>query len=259
MAIFKNTPPIATNGLVSYYDAITPTSYTSGSTSWRSLISASNITITNFTNQYSYTFVDRGPTAIGYYQSASNNNSTITLFNQPITFSENFSIEIWYKTYTTASGYPTQAQSPGIFQIGGYAQNASISIWDWTAALATGSRQIRTFINNGSVWSHTTTSPTYTDSQWVNKYHQIVLNCSGSAGKWNKCDLYIDTNWVNTVNFTIPFPSASISGGDRIIAPACNGGSVNNVYAIVKTYNRYLNQSEILQNYNALKTRFNLS
>lgn len=254
---FNYSPKIVTDGLVSYYDAITPASYTSGSTSWRSLVSTSNIAITNFTDQHSYTFVDSGPTAIGYYQSASALTTTVVLFNQPITFSENFSVEIWYKTYTTSSGYPTQAQSPGIFQIGSYAQNASISIWDWTQS-TTGSRRVRTFINNGLTWSHTAISPIYTDLQWVNKYHQIVLNCSGNAGKWNKCDLYIDTDLVNTINFTIPFPSASISGGDRIIAPACNGGSVNNVYAMVKTYNRTLSSQEIQQNFNAHKTRFGL-
>jgi len=259
MAIFKNTPPIVTSGLTSYYDAISPTSYTSGSTSWRSIISSSNITVTNFTNPNEYTFVDTRPTAIGFYQTASTINSSRTLFNLPILFSENFSLEIWYKTYTTASGHADQSQSPGIFQIGSYAQNASISIWDWSGALPQGQHQIRTFTNNGAVWSHTTVSATYSDAQWVNKYHQIVLNCSGSSGKWNKCDLYVDTVLVNTINFTTPFPSGSISGGDRVIAPQCNGGAVNNVYATIKTYNRYLTQAEVKQNYDALKTRFNLS
>jgi hypothetical protein len=55
MAIFKNTPPIVTNGLVLALDAANPKSYVSGSVIWRnltnSLISGSLVNGPTFNNQ----------------------------------------------------------------------------------------------------------------------------------------------------------------------------------------------------------------
>jgi len=248
-------PNIVTNGLVSTLDAANARSYTSGSLKWNNPVNQSlsgSISVSSATTTMS---LNTNPTALYISQSASNSNN---LFTCGLLFTENASIELWYKTDTTGSGFVSQFQSPGIIQVGSYASNASLTLWDWSSSTP-GQHNIRTFVNNGTVWSHTVSSTVnYSDSNWVEKYHQIVMNFSGSAGKWNSYNLYIDTVLAATINFTIPFPSGSIAGGNTIYAPAANGGSARNSYGMLRQYNKTLTQAEIQQNYNATKSRFNL-
>ena len=252
--MYYGTPPIVTNGLVMYVDAANTLSYVSGSTSWKSLISTGSLTISQDTLTTSS--FEPNPPAIYVPQSFGNGQNVI---NGNFQFSENLSIELWYKTATTGSGFATQAQSPGIIQIGNYANNASFTLWDWSAGLPSGSHSIRAYVNNGTTWSHITSSTTtYSDATWVNKYQHIVMNFSGSAGKWNSFNLYINSTLQSTVNFTTPFPSASIAGGNILRAPGAFGGGARNSYGIIRVYNKELSLSEITQNYNALKSRFGL-
>jgi hypothetical protein len=250
--MYYGTPPIVTSGLVYYVDAANTLSYISGSASWKSLVSTGSLTISQ--NTLTTSSFEPSPPAIYVTQSFNNAQSVI---NGSFPFSENLSIEVWYKTATTGSGFASQFQSPGIIQIGNYATNASLTLWDWSAGTP-GNHTIRTFINNGTVWSHTATSTTYSDAVWVNKYQHIVMNFSGSAGKWNSYNLYINSTLQTTVNFTVPFPSASIAGGNNLLIPGANGGGARNSYGMIRVYSKELSLSDITQNYNALKSRFGL-
>ena len=248
-------PNIVESGLVSTLDAANIKSYTSGSLKWNSLVTPALSGSILTGNSVTFIGLGTNPTALFISQSSGNSSN---IFTAGLQFSENASIELWYKTDTTGSGIVNQSQSPGIIQIGSYATNASLTLWDWSAGIP-GQHSIRTLVNNGSVWSHVVSSTlSYSDSSWVGKYHQIVMNFSGSAGKWNSYNLYIDTTLAATINFTIPFPSASIAGGNVLYAPAAAGGSAKNSYGLLRQYTRALTQQEILQNYNATKGRFGL-
>jgi hypothetical protein len=248
-------PNIVESGLVSTLDAANVKSYTSGSLKWNNTVTTALSGSILTGNSTTIVGLSTNPTALFISQSASNGSN---IFTAGLQFAENASIELWYKTDTTGSGFAAQQESPGIIQIGSYATNASLTLWDWSAG-TTGQHSIRTFVANGNVWSHVAGSTlSYSDSSWVGKYHQIVMNFSGSAGKWNSYNLYIDTVLATTVNFTIPFPSASIAGGNTLYAPAANGGSAKNSYGLLRQYTRALTQQEILQNYNATKGRFGL-
>jgi hypothetical protein len=254
MSTLSGGPNIVTDRLVSLLDTSNPKSYTSGSLKWDNLVTtALSGSILNG-NATTLIGLSTNPTALYVSQSSAN---TSNVFTTGLRFTENASIELWYKTDTTGSGIAEQSQSPGIIQIGSYASNSSLTLWDWSAGTP-GQHTIRTYVNNGTVWSHTASSPLYLDSSWVGKYHQIVLNFSGSAGKWNSYTLYVDTLLAYTINFTIPFPSGSIAGGNTIYAPGANGGSARNSYALVRQHTKALTAQEILQNYNATKTRFGL-
>jgi len=256
MAIYKNTPPIVTNGLVLALDAANPKSYTSGSTMWNSIVSTGSFSMQQKASSV-FSFVTNPP-AIFITQSAGVSGVEAINISGSLPFTENLSIELWYKTATTASGIAGQTESPGIIQIGSYNSNASLTLWDWSLNTP-GNHNIRTFVNNGATWSHTALSTTtYSDAIWVNQYHHIVMNFSGSAGKWNRYNLYIDNVLQSTVNFTIPFPSASISGNGTLNLSGASGGNARNSYSILKVYNRELTTTEIFQNYNALKGRFGL-
>lgn len=253
---FIHSPKIVTDGLVLYLDAANSKSYVSGSTVWNSMVSASFFTVNN--PSLSTSSFEINPPAIYITQPSGIGGTNSDAITGSFSFSENLSIELWYKTLTTGSGISNLIESPGILQLGSYNTNASLTLWDWSVNTP-GVHNIRTFINNGATWSHQVLSTTnYTDNQWVGRYHHIVLNFSGSAGKWNRYNLYIDGILQTTVNFTTPFPSASIAGGNKLYAPAANGGSARNSYAILKIYNRELTMQEMAQNYNATKGRFGL-
>jgi hypothetical protein len=253
MSTLSGGPNIVTNGLVYYLDAANPTSYISGSASWNTLINTGSFTISNNTQITSSFQVN--PPAIYLTQSRASSQNAI---NGAFPFSENLSIEVWYKTDTTASGFASQQESPGIIQIGNYASNASLTLWDWSAGTP-GSHRMNTYVNNGTIWSHVASSTiAYTDAAWVGKYQHIVLNFSGSAGKWNRYNLYINSVLQSTINFTIPFPSSSIAGGNNVFTPGALGGSARNSYGVIRIYNRELTLADINQNYNANKTRFQL-
>jgi len=250
-------PNIVKDGLVSYFDASNSLSYVSGSAVWNNISRGSgSFSISNKTN--STASFQNNPPAIFITQSAGVGGVEAINISGSLPFTENLSIELWYKTATTGSGIATQLESPGIIQIGSYNSNASLTLWDWSAGTP-GSHRVYTFVNNGATWSHTALSTTtYSDAIWVNQYHHIVMNFSGSAGKWNRYNLYIDNVLQSTVNFTIPFPSASISGNGTLNLSGASGGNARNSYSILKVYNRELTTTEIFQNYNALKGRFGL-
>lgn len=251
----KYSPQIVTSGLMGSLDIGNPKSYISGSITWKNVVDGTNATITYWNSPPTVTYVDSNPTAIRITQ---NSSSAADVLSFPFIFSENCSFEVWYKTATTGSGIGSQTQSPGVIQLGSYNNNASLTVWDWSAGTP-GIHYIQTFVNNGATWSHLVNSGQYTDIQWINKYHQIILNFSGSLGKWNTYNLYIDKILRSTINFTIPFPSSSIGPSNIINAPGAGGGVANNSYAILRYYNRTLSTTEILQNYNAMKGRFNLT
>jgi hypothetical protein len=256
MAVYTRNN-IVTNGLVLYLDASNRMSYTSGSTRWNSIIGTGSFIIQ--TTSTSTSSFQPNPDAIYVFQPTPSGPSTSLNITGSFTFNENQSIEFWYKTATTASGNSLQFESPGMIQIGLYNQNASLTLWDWSQNTP-GSHRIITYVNNGATWSHTIQSTSaYSDAIWVNRYHHIVMNFSGSAGKWNRYNLYIDTVLQATINFTIPFPSSSIGGGNQLYAPGANGGKASNSYGLIRVYNKELSIEEITQNYNASKTRFGLT
>lgn len=247
------SPKIPTDGLLSHLDAENIKSCVSGSSFWRNMAATGTDDgyVATFAGS-TQTFFDAYPKAVRIFQGASNSNN---IFTQSLSFNENFTLLLWYKPQATSSGIANQSESPGIIQIGAYAQNASLTVWDWCVNTPN-SHQVKTYLDNGAVWSDVQASATYPDAAWCNKYHHIALAFSGSLGKWNSYRLYIDGTLQTTMNFAIPFPSASIAQGNKIYAPAASGGSANNSYAMISTYSRYFLQSDIVAHYNATKGRF---
>ena len=243
---YHNGPKTLTQNLSNYYDAGNLKSYATGSTVWKNFTTGNTVSV---------------PSIVAYDSSSLNIQSNPN-WTFPFNFVPNFSIELWYRTYTTGSGGVVQALSPGIIQIGTYNGNASLTVWDWSASLPSGSHQIKTYINNGATWTGVTTSTTYTDTgsystNWL-RWHQIVMVFDG-ATKWDRYNLYIDTVLQSTYNFVgSSFPSASIAGGNNIYVTGASGGLTNNNYAILRTYDYAMSRENIITNYNNTKGRFGL-
>ena len=225
MAIYKNTPPIVTSGLVLCLDAANRQSYVSGSTNWYNLtnpsLSGSLINGPTFSNNTggSITFdnIDdyiQLPDSLGY--------STTTL-----------SVFSWFKS----NGQPT-----GNYHIVCGGQQCEISI-PWTTG------EIRTGI--------------LTNARYVSN-HGSGLN----DGRWHYIGFTFDgstkTSYIDGVNVGTQTSIAGTLATSFTARRLGRFGTDTAYYANGDmggywVYSNVLTEAQVLQNYNATKTRFNLT
>jgi hypothetical protein len=240
---FHYSPKIVTDGLVLYLDAANPNSYVSGSTSWRDISrGGSNGTLIN------------GPT----YSSANggsivfdgvNDLVNTTLSTQGIT---EFSTDVVFKTTTT---YNT-TQYYNCPSICGTAQGAGIS-GDWLVA-----------VKNGFLISF---------DELTGSANNIDLNIYVSDNNWyflqvTKTTLGVVTYYLNgnqilqltgrTSALRTTSLTSTIYGTSWMVGSAFwIDGAYRNFQGNIgfnRFYNRALSATEVLQNYNATKSRYGL-
>ncbi len=234
MAIYKNTPPIVTNGLVVYIDAANRQSYVSGSgTTVRDVSgNAKNGTLTGDTG-YSSDF--------GGVFNFDGVNDIINFGTGNTFFPLNsFTVDLWFQSKGTV---PTTGTQPSLF---GFTYGIR--------ALFTSANNIQFAITSGSALqnlNYTHTSNFRNDGQWYNINFQatptnssIYLNGEPKASRsltWLGSTIWPTNGWnlARDNNDGFYFFTGSI--------------------ASYKMYNRALTPSEISQNYNSTKSRFNLS
>jgi len=224
MAIFKNTQPIVTNGLILYLDAANPQSYISGSTTWNDLSISYNTTTVSASNFSNNSFIMTGSSNL--YPTLQNTISFTT--------SSNWTINFIFSSNTTSSAT------------------------DYFRLVATGSgngdiQWIRLEHNNrllagGSIGTPGLFFSGFTPGCSLNRsYNDLVLTCTQGTAS-----LYVNgvkTTYSSLQTNTINFNRLGLGNGTT------NGGSLANV----KVYNKELSQAEVTQNYNAMKSRFNLN
>jgi hypothetical protein len=222
MAIFKNSPPIVTDGLVLYLDAANTKSYPTTGTTWNDLVGLNNGTLTN------------GPTF-------NPNNLGSIVFD---------GVD---DTVSTLNN--TLFESEG-----------AVSLWFSRASNNSNQRLIRRFGANVNRFYLLVNSSNILSIRGQNISRQASF--SSSIGEWVNVtwqwrlsdtlqQIYINGN----INYNGDF-NPQVSGGDTTFGLAQAegvetwfGGNV----ATAKVYNRILTPQEILQNYNALKSRFGLT
>lgn len=217
-------PKIVTDGLILCLDAGNRKSYSGSGTVWIDLSGNNNnfslVNGTSFSNQNQGTFLLDG------------SNDVISISN-PINIpntNSSFSADIWFNTYTTSS-------TRQILFCGSDGNSFQIEIRSNTLRMGRW--------GGGILVNSNITPSTFT---W---YH-CAVSTNGTINS-----IYINGNLIN-----------SNSGGaqsgtvSRIVMGSylLNGVNeqFNGLISNVKMYNRALSASEILQNYNALKGRFNL-
>lgn len=247
MAIFKNTPPIVTNGLLLYMDAASSKSYTSGSLKWFDI--SGNGTSGSLTN-------------VGYdsnkrcllFASASQsscvlNNSSLLNFN-----TGSFSIEVVIKITSPAIGnnnslYIKRSQTGGIGGAKGIVYRILANTGTTAAALT--SVDNGTGANNGDyvgVSGLSSSFPYFTTIHSVLVFNAGVLNLS----EYRNGVLISSTN-ASTMTGSFYNNNSNLTLGKF------DGNSLDAEYYIFRAYNKVLSATEVKQNYDALKTRFNLS
>jgi hypothetical protein len=239
---FKHSPTIITDGLVLCLDAASPKSYTSGSATWYDLSrNGNNGTLTNgptFSSENRGSIVfdgtnDYGSVPCSKFQSGNNE----------------FSMAVWFKWRGDGS-----ANIDGIFGYGldapGGGQCAVIAI-DASSFLAfdfgSGAGLVKSLSTmSQNIWYYAiyvydkSTSKLYLNGKIENftNYSSANVNLTGSNG-------------ANAGIGCLFSPYGNVSSPQRY-------GTFNGNISIIKYYNRALSASEVLQNYNATKGRFNL-
>jgi hypothetical protein len=224
MAFFRG-PNVVTDGLVLALDAANPKSYVSGSTTWNDLSgNGNNGTLTN------------GPTF------SSNNGGSIVFdgTNDYIQCSGSHTVTsatflCWIRRNGNQGTYDGIIFSRGTSITGmaffesnqlGYTWNNTVSTYNWASGL----------IIPDLAWCMVAVSVTPTSS--------TAYLCQSSG----------ITSATNTVSHTSTILDDIKIGFDEAFSSRYFAGNI----AIAQIYNRALSSSEILQNYNAQKSRYNL-
>jgi hypothetical protein len=241
---FRYSPKIVTDGLVLYLDAANTKSYVSGSTTWNDISRGGvNGTLVN------------GPT----FSSANGGSIVFDGTNDYISFgsfsttsplsftSGSFTLEHWVK--------------PTALQPGTYFGLTNMILTKGPASTFNYATQITT---SGSVsFIHRDNSEslifnTFTIGNILNTVSHLVFAANSSG---TQILLYVNGILSGTQNLTgkpiTPYNNDLVSVGGGNITNS-NAAFIGNIY-INRIYNRTLSAQEILQNYNATKSRFGLT
>ena len=234
--MYYGTPPIVTNGLVLYLDAGNRLSYVSGSTTWNDL--SGNNSTGSLLNGTAYSSDNQGTLLFdGINDYVDQGNPSSLNFG-----TGSFTVSVWFRRLDSST------TNLRILSKGGASDNPSFAGFAFF-----GSNNDASFVVNPS-GSRTiiTAVNSYNLNEWV--------NLVGILERGVNVRIYKNT----TLTATATAPTGSVSGTFNLFIGASFDGSNPLSYwtgsiANVQIYNRALSEAEITQNYNALKTRFNLT
>lgn len=233
------SPKTVTDGLVLCLDSSNIKSYISGSDTWSDL-SGNNITA-SFNNPGSSSFSNG---AIVFTPSSSIVDSPIGSFyritdSRISSLTTELTLETWVNPSILEVGTPSSRPvSPRITEAG---QPIGFGLYF---------NKIAVEINTTTGWNTSQiTNTNIAPNQWVH----ITQTTSDSVKSFKT---YINGTLVRDTTFT----GTPNSGGGLLIGQGFYGGSYNysGSIAIVKYYNRALTLNEVVQNFNATRTRFGL-
>ena len=237
---FNYSPKVITDGLVLYLDAANRYSYVSGSTSWNDISrTGANGTLTN------------GPT----YNSVNGGSIVFDGVNDYV-----------------GLGTPPVLNITGSFTINSWVNLTSLPINENATIYEKGydntNEQIYLRINNAS-GVNALDCGTFGGSNYFTRLFLTGSNATLiTTGSWNNIvGQYDGSTWILYVNGSLlsqtttnqgPKPSTSPSSIGAAYISAGYARFFTGRIATTQIYNRALNATEVLQNYNATKTRFGL-
>ena len=243
----NNGPKIITNGLVLCIDAADRKSYTgSGSASWTDL--SNNNNTSTLTNNPTFNYENSGSIVL--------NGSTQYILDSSISNFNVGCIDLWIKPtaiINASSAFSNLLQ----LKIGTLDADA----WNIAFGISTGflTNEYITIADGSSGASAKRTCVTDGGSLAANTWVNIVFNWESTVYK-----IYIN----NIVKITsapaggnvgqLITPNMYLLGAFQLNTSAAYSGFFGGAFSIVRIYNRTLMATELLQNYNATKGRFNL-
>jgi hypothetical protein len=228
---FNYSPKIVTDGLALYLDAANSKSYVSGSTSWNDISRTGvNGTLTN------------GPvfnSGSGGNITFDGNNDYIDLSSATSLWTSNFTINFYIKSNVLGNQF--------IFSNGSYG-SAATNIWFDGGGLNNFAVHLRRTDGTGAIGYNFTLPTSYN----ALGYYSVVYNTGDNTLK-----LYQNSNLVENKSTSLVDPSWMPNGWR--LGNSSGWSSVSGSIYNFSIYNRALTAQEVLQNYNATKTRFGLT
>ena len=235
MAIYKNTPPIVTNGLLCNLDAGNRLSYPGSGTTWTDL--SGNQNSGSLVSSPAFSSLD-----LGSITTNGSNNYVALPVNAAWNFgTSSFSLEVWFKAITGASFQNLLRYDTGL----------SAGLW-WLQVSSTNANFI-IYSSNRSTNTVIGVGGAFNDGNWHNvlavrdsgslmrMYYNGALGATGA-----------EAAGINIVAGSGAYPSIGRLG-------SFNGEYAPFTVSNLRIYNRALSAQEAIQNYNALKSRFNRS
>ena len=252
MAIFKNSPPIVTDGLVLYLDAANTKSYPTTGTTWNDLLGTNNGTLTNgptFSSDNGGSIVFDGTND---YVSMGNilnsvfagTNNRFTLTSWVYRNSDGIQGAVISKLYTVLNERQfSLAYRNGLFDIALY---GTPDVSSWIRLVGT--------VN------------TFPPQRW----YQVCCTYDGSINTNDGLDrvkIYVNgvsqtvqlTFTQGTLDNTMLSSTSQLAIGAGVGSTGASQFLLDGRVAQSQIYNRILTASEVLQNYNATKQRYNLT
>ena len=224
------SPAIVTSGLVLYLDAANRKSYSGTGTSWVDLSG----------NNYN------GSLNIGPIFSSNNLGSIafdgvstgqeVNIGSKTINFASGGTFEIWTKIDNVNRNQGFFSMNPSATYINFYSPGATNQKMRWEV-----------IGNSANAFNAINSLTTLQNNVW---YH-VVGNFDPSGGSTR---IYINGSLDNSQSSYTNVPSSVTSQ----ISIGSYGGILDGNIAVAKIYNRALSAAEVLQNYNATKSRFGL-
>ena len=230
-----------TDGLIFYVDPTNTNTYSGVGTTAYNLIPGG---INNFSlvNGVSYDLDRSG----SFYFDGSNDYvglGSTTIFN-----STAFTVSFWIKPTTYSGTYCSGAVSNGQYTLFGTTSS-------YQGYSSTFSGAIQTAINGNAI--ATVNQSNFSINKW---YHYVAVYDSAGTGNSTKFKIYIDGT-IKSLTFDVPMPSAPYAAGQESRIGWGPGGGAYPYYngniGLVQIHSKALSSTEILQNYNATKARFN--
>jgi hypothetical protein len=245
MAVQYANGKIVTNGLVLALDASDGNSYASGSTTWNDLSGNNNHATATGSVLPSYNNTT-GSVSNFYFNGSGNFVIPSNIINGVSNFATEFSISTFFM-YAVTSSYTAIFEKQTSF-------GTSIPRLDWGGFV--GGVVYFTNYNSSSLSNSDSVSTIaislfpipFKPNQW---YQYTTTNTSANSGTQN---IYVNGILIKSSTFLAAFPdntqTIGIGGNSRKL--------IGNISSF-QIYNRALSASEVLQNYNAQKSRFGLT
>jgi hypothetical protein len=227
---------IVTDGLVLCLDAADRNSYVSGSTTWRDIAGSNNGTLTNgptFNTSNGGSIVFDGV------------NDYVTGFdNISINTTSSFTIEFWFNQLSFTDAYPTLIQLK------------TNTFYGWNLTISQNTGYVGFTFGSSGTWLTIKTDVVPVVGVWN---HVIVTYNGAGSGVITNYKTYL-----NTIDQTLTNASGFAQTSQVNYIGTTNAGSrgvddFNGRIAACRIYNRALSPQEVLQNYNAQKSRFGLT
>jgi hypothetical protein len=233
---------IRDSSLVLELDASDRNSYVSGSTTWYDL-SGNN-------NTGSLSVTGSSPVSASYNSSNGGNivfsgTGSLVDCGNPTTLTSinNVSVNVWFKVNAVASTFQGIVAKRAANNITNYGINLNNSLFQWYYNVI-GAGNFRICSVNFSTY--------FTTGSWYNVSGTFTQNGANTNAVLYQNGVAIAT--TNGLVGNVSSTTANLTIGNDVSNEPLNGSIAN-----VQVYNRALSASEVLQNYNTLKSRFGLT